>query len=88
MPCNPPLLIQFPVVCNQNQRFETKIKNYPNIPQSFGIGGIIILGFIVIYPLYSILRDIIGREGAMLISHTIVVGGLFLIFFKIKKKKT
>ncbi len=64
------------------------MKNYPNIAQSFGIGGMLILGFIIFSPVYFMTSKLIGYEASMLITYLLSVGITFWIICKIKKKKT
>ena len=66
---------------------EPNMKTYPNIAQSFGIAGILILGMIIFLPV-SILKKLIGYEAMFLIYYLLSVGISFYIIGLIKKKKT
>ena len=66
---------------------EPTMKTYPNIVQSFGIAGILILGMIIFLPV-SILKKLIGYEAMFLIYYLLSVGISFYIIGLIKKKKT
>ena len=66
---------------------EPNMKSYPNIVQSFGIAGILILGMIIFLPM-SILKKFIGYEAMFLIYYLLAVGISFYIVGLIKKKKT
>lgn len=70
------------------QMSETNMKNYPNIAQSFGIAGILILGMIIFLPVYNMLNKLIGYEAMFLIYYLLAVGISFYIIGLIKKKKT
>jgi membrane protease YdiL (CAAX protease family) len=64
------------------------MKNYPNIAQSFGISGMLILGLIIFSPVAILLRKLIGNEASFLIYYLLAVGTTFWIICEIKKKKT
>lgn len=64
------------------------MRNYPNIAQSFGIGGMLILSFTVFYPVYFILRKLIGSDASMFITYLLAVGVTFWVVSFIKRKKT
>jgi len=64
------------------------MKNYPNIAQSFGISGMLILGLILFSPVAIILRKLIGYDASFLIYYLLAVGITFWIICEIKKKKT
>jgi uncharacterized protein len=64
------------------------VKNYPNIAQSFGISGMLILGLILFSPVAIMLRKLIGNEASFLIYYLLAVGTTFWIIYIIKKKKT
>jgi uncharacterized protein len=66
---------------------ETNIKYYPNIIQSFGIAGILILCMIIFLPVHM-LNKLIGYEAMFLIYYLLAVGISFYIIGLIKKKKT
>jgi len=66
---------------------EPNMKTYPNIAQSFGIAGILILGMILFLPVYM-LKKLIGYEAMFLIYYLLAVGLSFYIIGLIKKKKT
>src|SRR5512133_3492680 len=64
------------------------MKNYPNIAQSFGISGMLILGLIIFSPVAILLRKLIGNEASFLLYYLLAVGTTFWIICEIKKKKT
>ncbi len=68
----------------KNQTF----KSYPNIIQSIGIGGIIILGLLIFSPVYAMLIKLIDKDASALIYYLLATGGAFLIINLIKRKKT
>ena len=79
------------VVCNYKkpmQMSEPNLKTYPNIAQSFGIAGILILGMIIFLPVYNMLNKLIGYDAMFLIYYLLAVGISFYIIGLIKKKKT
>jgi len=67
---------------------EPTIKNYPNIAQSFGITGILVLAMFVFLPVDLVLDKMIGKEASMLIYYLFVMGIPLWIFYSIRKKKT
>ncbi len=73
---------------NTKQVTEPKIKNYPNVAQSFGITGIVILGMYLISPLNLLLNKLINKEASMLINYLLSMGISFWIVHSIKKNKT
>jgi len=62
-------------------------RSYPNIGQSFGILGIMVLGMIFMSP-FIFLKKFIGEEAAMLIYYLFAVGITFWIVYSIRKRKT
>lgn len=64
------------------------MKNYPNIAQSFGISGMLILGLVLFSPVAIMLRKLIGYDASFLIYYLLAVGTTFWIICEIKKKKT
>ena len=69
------------------QMSEPNMKTYPNIAQSFGIAGILILGMIIFLPV-NMLKKLIGYDAMFLIYYLLAVGLSFYIVGLIKKKKT
>jgi membrane protease YdiL (CAAX protease family) len=63
-------------------------KNYPNVAQSFGIAGIVILGTILLSPVNLVLTKFIGKEGSMFIYYLLAIGIPFWIVYSIRKNKT
>jgi membrane protease YdiL (CAAX protease family) len=63
-------------------------KNYPNVGQSFGIAGIMILATILISPLVLIANRFIDKDLSFFIIYLIAVGATFLIVYSIRKRKT
>lgn len=60
---------------------------YPNINQSWGIVGIVILSMIIFSPLQFFLQGVIGKELSFLIYYLFSMGGAFLfIHFRRKKR--
>lgn len=66
---------------------ESTTKNYPNVAQSFGITGIVILGMLLLSPVL-ILEKLIGKEASILIYYLLAIGVPFLIVYSIRKNKT
>ena len=62
--------------------------NYPNIVQSIGIAGIILLGLLVFIPVYFVLNKLIGKEASALIYYLLAMGVSLLLISFIKRKKT
>jgi membrane protease YdiL (CAAX protease family) len=62
-------------------------KSYPNIGQSFGILGIIILAAILAGPLF-LLKKLIDIEALQLIYYLLTIGVSFWIVYSIRKRKT
>lgn len=67
---------------------EATTKNYPNVAQSFGITGILILGMLLFIPVNFVLNNLIGKEASMLIYYLLAVGVPFWIVYSIRKNKT
>lgn len=67
---------------------EPTTKNYPNVAQSFGITGIVILGMLLLSPVNLVLNKLIGKEASMLIYYLLAIGIPFWIVYLIKKNKT
>ena len=63
-------------------------KSYPNVVQSFGITGIVILGMLFLSPVNLVLNNLIGKEASMLIYYLLVIGLPFFVVYKIRKGKT
>jgi len=62
--------------------------NYPNIAQSFGITGIVVLGTLLLSPVVLVLNNLIGQEASMLIYYLLAIGISFGIVYSIRKSKT
>ncbi len=67
---------------------EQTTTNYPNVAQSFGITGILILGMLLFSPVCFMLDKLIGKEASMLIYYLLSIGIPFWIFYSIRKRKT
>ncbi|MCK3682853.1 type II CAAX endopeptidase family protein [Maribellus sp. YY47] len=63
-------------------------KNYPNIAQSFGITGIVVLGTLLLSPVNMVLNKLIGKEASMLVYYLLAVGLPLAIVYSIRKSKT
>lgn len=63
-------------------------KSYPNVAQSFGITGIVVLGMIVMSPLNLVLNKLIGKEASMFIYYLLSIGIPFFVVNVIRKKNT
>jgi len=63
-------------------------KNYPNVAQSFGITGIVILGMLFLSPVNLVLNNLIGKEASMFIYYLLAIGLPFFIVYTIRKRKT
>ena len=61
---------------------------YPNIKQSWGILGIVILFCILFAPINLVLDKLVGKELTFLIYYLFSMGIPFLIFHLIRKKRT
>lgn len=70
------------------QMTESTTKNYPNVAQSFGITGIVILGMLLLVPVNLVLNKLIGKEASMLIYYLFAIGIPFWIVYSIRKSKT
>lgn len=79
-----------PVLANSADNLTTNnlSTNYPNILQSFGITGIVILGMLLLSPANLILNDLIGKEASMLFYYLLAIGIPFGIVHSIRKGKT
>jgi uncharacterized protein len=67
---------------------EPTTTNYPNVAQSFGITGIVILGMLLLSPVNLVLNKFIGKEASMLIYYLLAIGIPFWIVYSIRKSKT
>ena len=67
---------------------DLKTKNYPNVGQSFGIAGIMILMSILFAPLNFFLNKFIGVEASLFIYYVVAVGSTFWIVYLIKRRQT
>lgn len=67
---------------------ESTTTNYPNVAQSFGITGIVILGMLLLAPVNLLLNKLIGKEASMLIYYLLAIGIPFWIVYSIRKSKT
>jgi len=63
-------------------------KKYPNVAQSFGITGIVILGMLFLSPVNLVLNKLIGKEASMFIYYLLAIGLPFFIVCTIRKRKT
>ena len=63
-------------------------KHYPNVRQSFGITGIMILASILFTPLNIILSKFIDGETSQFIYYLFAIGITFWIVYSIRKRKT
>lgn len=63
-------------------------KTYPDVAQSFGITGIVILGMLFFSPVNLVLNKLIGKEASMFIYYLLAIGLPFFIVYTIKKRKT
>lgn len=64
---------------------ETRAGNYPNIMQSFGIAGIVIVSTILLSPLNLVLDRLVGKEASMTIYYLLAIGIFFgWVYFKMK----
>ena len=70
------------------QMIEPTKKNYPNVVQSFGITGIVILGMLLFAPVNLMLNKLVEKEASMLIYYLLSIGIPFWIVYLIRKKKT
>jgi hypothetical protein len=67
---------------------ESTTNSYPNVAQSFGITGIVVLGMIVMSPINLMLNKLIGKEASMLIYYLLAIGIPFFVVNAIRKKST
>jgi len=63
-------------------------KSYPNIAQSWGITGILILGMLLLLPVNLVLNNFIGKEASMFIYYLLSVGIPFIIVNAARKRRT
>jgi len=66
---------------------EPTTTNYPNVAQSFGITGIVVLGMLFLSPVLT-LENLIGKEAAMLVYYLLAIGIPFWIVYSIRRDKT
>ncbi|RIJ48164.1 CPBP family intramembrane metalloprotease [Maribellus luteus] len=62
--------------------------HYPNIAQSFGITGIVVLATLVFSPVLLLLNELIGEEASMLVYYILALGLSFWLVSSIRKSKT
>lgn len=67
---------------------ESTTKIYPNVAQSFGITGIVILGMILLSPVNLVPHKFIEKEVTALIYYLLGIGIPFFIVYSIRKNKT
>lgn len=67
---------------------ESKANTYPNISQSFGITGIVILGVLLLSPVNILLKKLIGEEASFFIYYLLATGIPFGMVYSIRRKKT
>jgi hypothetical protein len=67
---------------------EPTTTSYPNVVQSFGITGIVVLGMLLLSPVNLVLNKLIGKEASMLIYYLLAIGIPFWIVYSIRKSKT
>ncbi len=67
---------------------EQSTTNYPNVAQSFGITGILILGMLLLSPVNLVLNKLIGKEASMLFYYLLAIGIPFWIVYSIRERKT
>ena len=60
----------------------------PNILQSFGITGIVVLGMLVFSPVRFLFEDLMGEETATLLSYILSMSTPFWIITRIRRNKT
>ena len=71
-----------------NSTNDIQITDYPNIAQSFGITGIVILGILLLSPVNFVLNKLISREASMLIYYLLAIGIPLGIVYSIRMSKT
>jgi membrane protease YdiL (CAAX protease family) len=71
-----------------NRTIHLPVSNYPNMLQSFGITGLVILGMLLLSPVSLILNDLIGKEASMLGYYLLAIGIPFGIAYSIRTDKT
>ncbi len=62
--------------------------SYPNVDQSWGILGIMILMSCLFGPVFIFLPDFIGKELSFLLYYLLATGASFLIFHRRRKERT
>ena len=67
---------------------EPKVNSYPNVKQSFGITGIVILGVLLLSPVNLMLKKLIGEEASFLIYYLLAIGIPFWMVYSIRRNKT
>uniref|UniRef100_UPI0032170A4F CPBP family intramembrane glutamic endopeptidase n=1 Tax=uncultured Draconibacterium sp. TaxID=1573823 RepID=UPI0032170A4F len=80
----------FPLFSNKNNHLATDSPavTYPNIAQSFGVTGIVVLGMLLLSPVNLLLNNMIGKEASVLIYYLLAIGIPFWIVYSIRKNKT
>lgn len=67
---------------------EQSLGTYPNVAQSFGITGIVILGMIFLTPIMMIGEKLFNKESAILLYYIAAVGVPLIIVYAIRTSKT
>lgn len=65
-----------------------KTESYPNVSQSFGIAGIMVLAMICLSPVLLISNKIMDKEASIFIYYVVAVGTPFGIVYSRRKRKT
>ena len=61
-------------------------RNYPNISESFGIVGILILTMVVVVPVSMVLNNVVGKEISMFVYYVLSMGiSLWIVDHKRRK---
>ena len=85
-----PIGIFLPNRAEKSEQKEEAVKRgtgYPNITQSIGITGMVILGTLVVSPLKTMLEKFTNKEVSMLVGYILSCGIVFMIINSIRQRK-
>ena len=71
-----------------NKKNAKRINSYPNIIQSFGITGMVILCTLIVSPVKIMLEKFIGKEASMLVGYILSVGIVLSVIYNVRRSKT
>ena len=73
---------------NHEPMTEPTLNNYPNVSQSFGITGIVILGMLLLSPVNFLLAKFFDKEISTLVYYLVGIGIPLWIVYSIRKRKS